>query len=182
MFLSIVTRTHNRPDMLARNMASIQAQSCQDLEHVILHDSAGRGIAWANGQYARYAPALSGEYVMMLDDDNVLCDPDAVAILRKAAASGADILQFRADVGPHGILPNENSWMKPPRIYNVDGHTLAVKRSAWLTHIDMFGGDRCADFRFIAALWESECSVEWLDVVLVKAMAVGSLGWTAQEF
>ena len=42
MFLSIVTRTHNRPDMLARNMASIQAQSCWARPgHVILQILAG---------------------------------------------------------------------------------------------------------------------------------------------
>ena len=47
--------------------------------------------------------------------------------------------------------------MKPPRIYNVDGHARS-QAVGMATHIDMFGGDRCADFRFIAALWESNAS------------------------
>lgn len=177
MFLSIVTRTHNRPEMLRRNMESVAAQTCQDLEHVILHDAVGRGLQWANGQYQRYAPALSGDYVLMLDDDNVLAHPEAVATMLAASGCKPHILQFMADVGPNGILPHEQCWMAEPQIYHVDGHTLAVRRDVWLAHVHHFSGDKCADYRFIRALWDSGVTVEWIDSVLVVALGVGSLEW-----
>lgn len=178
MFLSIVTRTHNRPDMLRCNMESVAAQTCQDLEHVILHDSVGRGLQWANSQYARYAPALSGDYVLMLDDDNVLAHSEAVATMLAASECKPDIIQFRAEVGPNGILPHDECWKAAPQIYHVDGHTLAVRRDKWLEYIGYFGGDRCADYRFIRALWDGGATVQWVDSVLVTALGVGSLQWT----
>lgn len=178
MFLSIVTRTHNRPELLTRNMASVAAQTEQDLEHIILHDPVGRGIEWANAQYGRYGWALSGEYVLMLDDDNVLSEVDAVAALKATASiSNADVIQFMADVGPNGVLPHDLSWQNPPQQYHVDGHTIAVRRDVWLEHIGAFDGPRCADYRFLRALWDANVSVAHVDRILVEALAVGGLGW-----
>lgn len=49
-FLTVITRTYKRPGLLARNQASLAAQTDPDFEQILLVDDAGRGVAWANAQ------------------------------------------------------------------------------------------------------------------------------------
>ena len=78
--------------------------------------------------------------------------------LRKACRISAQTFCNFVLMLAHGILQNENSWMKHTDLQRGWSHRSQSSGLTWLTHIDMFGGDRCADFRFIAALWESNAA------------------------
>src|SRR4030067_3647749 len=69
-FLTIVTRTFRRPVGLARCIDSVARQSDPDVEHIILHDSIGRGVGWSYENLRSAQPG--GEYVFILDDDDYL--------------------------------------------------------------------------------------------------------------
>jgi hypothetical protein len=71
MFLEVLTRCYRRPGLLAANQASLRAQTCADWTQTLLVDEEGRGIAWSYVNMAGYAPHLVGEYVWILDDDDL---------------------------------------------------------------------------------------------------------------
>lgn len=170
-FLSIVTRHMvSRPAWYAEHCASLDNQTCQDYEHVVITDEVGRGLQWANGQLYEHRDAPQGEYVLILDDDDQLADPGAVATL-KAAVSGADVLVFKGEHGPRlGTLPTSLVWGKEPVFGHISAQDFIVRREVWRRHIAAFARPIAGDYSFLTALWEhGGYSVQWLDRVLVKA-------------
>ena len=70
-FLEIVTRCFRRPTLLQKNIEALAAQTCDDWEQTFLIDDIGRGVNWANESLAGYAPHLTGQYIWLLDDDDI---------------------------------------------------------------------------------------------------------------
>ncbi len=65
--VSVVIPTHNRPELLKRAVASVQAQTYQDFELIVIEDADSRGGGWARNQGIKKA---TGEWVAFLDDDD----------------------------------------------------------------------------------------------------------------
>ena len=74
-FLSIVTRCFKRPSLLERNKESVYNQLDQDWEHIFIVDDIGMGMEAANKALALNKHLISGEYVFILDDDDILVLP-----------------------------------------------------------------------------------------------------------
>ena len=73
-FLSVYTPTFRRPTLLAQCRASVLSQT-EPVQHVIVHDDVGIGIDGDAPATSRTTPQkCTGEYVMVLSDDNVLLD------------------------------------------------------------------------------------------------------------
>lgn len=171
-FLSIVTRhMASRPRMFARCLESLKVQTCQDFEHVVLADEVGRGMAWANRQFFEHRALPQGEYVLILDDDDELATPEAVAILKAAAeASQADIIVFYGEHGERlGRLPTANVWGKAPLYSQISGQDFITRREVWYRHIAAYGAERAGDFAFLSEVWRCGYCVHWLGDVLVRA-------------
>ena len=173
-FLSIVTRyMPARRQMMERCETSIKAQTCTDYEWLVLRDDMGRGMVWANAQFDRHRDRVSGRYVLMLDDDDMLASPEAVATLRDAADENPGVIVFRADHAGHGILPRADVWGGSPVYGSISGQDFITRRDYWLDNIAEFRGSHDADFRYMSALWAARPRIVWLDKVIVATQQIG---------
>ena len=166
-FLEILTRTFNaRPRMFAAHRASLAAQTDQDFVHTPLVVEAGRGIGYATEQMARYAPNLVGDYIFVLDDDDLLTLPAFVAGLKEIAILYApDVIMVRMDHGAGRILPSDR-WGKSPRVSEIGISAFVVRRDVWQAHAGaMIPGKYTSDFEFISSIWRDRPAVYWWDVV-----------------
>ena len=117
MSVSVVIATYQRPEQLARAVASVHAQTVP-VELVVVPDETPReqyptephafwcvkGVPPRNAGLDRAA----GDWVLVLDDDDEL-EPDAVATLL-AETENADVVYGRSEVATFGKL---GTW--PPR-------------------------------------------------------------------
>jgi glycosyltransferase involved in cell wall biosynthesis len=175
-FLSIVTRCCRRPVALARNQASLTAQSDPDWEQILIVDDASAGVLMANRSLAEHKRRVSGQYVMILDDDDYLIDSGLVERLRKIVVEhDPDIIMIRMD-GPYGILPNQG-WEKEPMLNDIGSPNYVVRSEIWKAHIEAFDGVP-GDYPFAAELFRHNYTVHWCDVVAVK---VPQRGWGRAE-
>lgn len=169
MFLTIMTRTFKRPKALARNKESLSAQTDQDFEQVIIVDEEGVGVERANLFFAENADLVKGDYVMMLDDDGQLFNPDAIALLKQAVGRyNPDVVIYKSEY-PWGDLP-EKCWMtsRCPVWGDIGGGSLIVRSDIWKKYIYTFRG-LPGDYQFICNLFGVGCSIHWLDEVLTIA-------------
>lgn len=174
-FLTIVTRCYKRPQMLRRNQASLDAQTCSDWEQLLIIDDVGRGVGWANAQFAVHADDVSGDYVLMLDDDDMLARNDAIAKLKDATWDNPHMVFFRGDHLQNGILPTGEVWQKAPKATHVSGQDFITRADVWRKHIGAFAQQSMGDIAFLNALWSDVTDVTWLDELVVQVQRV-SLG------
>lgn len=178
-FLEIVTRhLATRPNMLAANQASIEAQTDADWVQTLLIDEVGRGVPWANVNLGRYAPRLEGKYIWVLDDDDVcMCDKlvaDVKAIVRE---HDPDVVMMRADHDRLGILPSARNWKRYPVKTGIGMSNFIVRRAVWQRHAPAaFTAELCADYRLISAIFDAGHSIHWWDRVVMRCQRQNSLG------
>ena len=171
MFLSVVTRCHpNRPKYFADNAASLARQTCRDFEHVIIQDSVGRGVGWANAQLQHANP--KGDYVMVLDDDDYLTCPGAIETLKEATAERPEIVLFKVDHKGLGILPSAKVWKKKPVGGHIGSCDFIVRRDVWNQHIAAFAQPMNGDIAFLRSLWRDGIDAVWLDSQLAAVQRI----------
>lgn len=176
-FLSIVTRTHKRPFALGQCIASVQDQADQDLEHIIIEDTEGLGVAESFRLLLKAKPA--GRYVMILDDDNLLAHPSAVSDLHAVADEyHPDVIVFRMNNAEMGILPDTYVWQREPLVAHIDGQTVAVRRHVWKACIPAVLGPHNApiyesDFWYLQEVWKRTRCIHWLDQIEILVSRVG---------
>jgi hypothetical protein len=173
-FLEVLTRCYKRPVMLAANQAGLQAQSSADWQQTLLVDDVGRGVAWANGRLAEYAPDLVGDYIWVLDDDDECIVPTLVNDLYVTATLYApDVIMLRMDHKERGVLPDSKHWGKPPVRAHIGASAFVISRYIWMTHARAWAsGTYDADFEFINAVWQSKPRVYWHDVVASRVQRI----------
>jgi hypothetical protein len=172
-FLEILTRTFNaRPHLLRINQDSLQRQTVPDWMQTLLIDDVGRGIDWASENLAAYAPNLVGEYVWILDDDDTCILSTLVAELKAiAAANDPDVIMLRMDHGAGRCLPGDDTWLEPPVLGQIGCSAFVVRRAVWQAHaVAMAHGHYASDYDLIAAIWKSQPTVYWHDVVASRVM------------
>lgn len=170
-FLSIVTRhLLSRAALLAANQASLAAQTDRDFAQQVLVDTHYRGVAWANYAMRQYANAPVGEFVLMLDDDDLLADAETVAALH-AAAPGADLIIARVHHGPAiGVLPDV--WDRLPERGHIGGSSVVCRRDVWQQAAPHWGYKYAGDYDFVCAAFEAAQQPVWLDRVIVKVQRI----------
>lgn len=172
MLLEVLTRCYKRPRMLAANQASLDAQTDDDWQQTLLVDDVGRGIAWSYQNLAAYAPNLEGDYIWLLDDDDVCIHPTLFAELRVIAeAHSPDVIFVRMDHGERGVLPNE-CWGCEPKHGDIGCSAYVVRRQVWQAHAKHFGAHYAGDFDFIRAIWNSKPTIFWHDVIASRVQRI----------
>jgi hypothetical protein len=164
MFLEIITRTFGqRPGLLRRNRDSLAALASADWAQTILLDDGARGCAWANANLATVAAV--GDYVWVLDDDDLCVCPDLIEQLRPYA--GAYVIMLRAEHADFGTLPHEENWQKRPVLADIGFSNFVVRGDIWNLYRDEFAklAVYAADFYYIDLLWRQKFPFAWLDVV-----------------
>lgn len=171
-FLSVVTRCYRRPNMLAKNVASLDGQSDADFEQIFLIDEQGVGVYGANAALARAQPR--GEYVLILDDDDMLGDTEAIAVLRQAVTENnrPQLVIFRARHDRLGLLPSPRSWGKGPQLGHIGSCDFIAERALWQRHIAAFGVPAAGDYAFARSMWREGPDVVWLDRELAAVQRI----------
>lgn len=154
--------------MFAACCESLTTQTSDDWTHTVLHDDEGRGVPWANRNLADYADKLVGQYVWILDDDDVCTYDYLVEQLRDFTRR--DVIMLRGDYGPrHPVLPEFELWGKPPLCAHIGMSCFIVRREVFQAHANAFRVDRMADCRFIQSVFDSRrWAVGWWNVVAMK--------------
>jgi glycosyltransferase involved in cell wall biosynthesis len=121
--ISIVTPTRNRPELLARSIESVRAQSLEAWEMVVIDDGDGSGLR-------------------MVEQIN---DPRVIAVLNPGSGhveARNMALELARGAFIH-LLDDDDRWADPQhleRVVNTLGRTSGlVFRHGWLVHEDNFG-------------------------------------------
>lgn len=180
-FLEILTRhLSSRPTLFERNQASVD-QLGGDWVQTILIDDNHQGVNWANRQLRDYGPDLIGDYIWILDDDDVCIRPTLVEELQAIAAeSDPDVIMMRMDHGPRGILPDGDHWGGLPAHGHIGCSAYVVRRSLWQACADAWRDVYYADYEFATALFAQDPAVEWFDVIASRVQQIG-LGRSEKE-
>lgn len=167
-FLTFYVPTYKRPKMLADCLASIKAQSDRDYEVVLIRDEVGIGIDGMYGDIRNHAQEVSGDYVFVLSDDNLVTDTDFVKGLKEQAADSPDVIVFKNQIV--GVLPS--IWEGAPELGQIDLSCFAVRRDIWQKHAADWGECYAGDYYFIRALWDAGYRFKWWDKLVIRAQKI----------
>ena len=186
-FITFVVRHHaGRPTFLQENRESLEMQTDPDWNRLVITDTVGYKIWGADKVLWFTREFVTGDYVMVLDDDDRLLDSEFVAKMKKIAEEhDPDVIAFKFwwPVGWRKIeyLPDDRYWGKRP----VRGHWGScchiVKRELWQKYIRWFGwnpsqdaGARGGDFWFIQKLWDESSKFYFHDEIMGEVQEIGN--------
>lgn len=158
--------------MLADCVASVEAQSCPDWEQVIVRDEVGIGIGGMFGEIERHTDELHGEYVYVLQDDDVIVDSEFVGGLKRFADEQGmpDVVIVRSRKGP---LDLPMVWEAAPAMGMIDLANYVVRRDVFVRFAGCFGQRYAGDFDFIDAVWRSGARFAWCTRYASMAQQIG---------
>ena len=164
--IAFVTRVHpQRPEMLKACIDSVKMQTDNDYIHVIYRDDktkGGYGILLAN-QSLIGVPAIDARYVMILDDDNMLIDPNFVKDFKKIVNDNDPEIVFYKVVIGGCVYPPPDFWEKSPAPRQIDSHCFAVRLDMWRKYIHILGEGVCGDYSFISKCYKNTENHFWFD-------------------
>lgn len=175
MFLEILTRhLATRAGLLARCRASLDGQTDADWVQTVLIDDVGRGVPWANANLGRYAPHLEGDYIWVLDDDDVcMCDTLVADVKQVVRETDADVVMVKGEINRFGVLPDH--WGETPTYCHVAMPNFILRRAVWQKHAPMLSetvGETGlgADYRLIRDVFDAGTyRIAWLDRVVMRS-------------
>jgi hypothetical protein len=175
-FLSIYTPTHRRPTLLATCRQSIQDQTIREqIQHVVVEDLEGVGIGGMFAEIQFHVGELRGQYVYVLQDDDVLAGPDVVGRLRVfAIANKTPGVVMVRNKKRSMIMPTY--WGERPRRNHVDLGSYVVRQDVFAAHAADFAPQYQGDFAFIDAVWEAGWRFTWCDLHFARALGDPGLG------
>jgi len=171
-FLSILTRhLPQRAAMLKINKASLAMQSCQDFEQLLAIDGLGQGWKHAAEMLADMARDATGDYVLILDDDDIMLNADGVKLIKEAAGSAPAAVIFRGYHADLGILPNDNIWMRRPGLAQIGSFDFITRRDVFCDLVETaVSNGYTNDFGIIDGVFERGLPVTWLNVLVCAVM------------
>lgn len=176
-FLTIVTRCHRATEILTVNVGSVDAQTDQDMEHILLWDPIkSSSVERANKNLGKFKDLISGEWVYVLDDDDQLIYPTFVEELRKIVDQfNPSVVMVKAVISElHQRLLPEPWGSGPPVFCRVSSLNFIVRADIWKKHIHHFGTPTAGDYNFINKVWESErFKFYWWDKLVAYAPRTG---------
>jgi hypothetical protein len=174
-FLTILTRVHpGRPECLKRNIANVKGQTFNDIQHLLLKPKVeptgtGRERAAAVG-YLIYGArnAVNGQYVMQLDDDDMIASPDFVQKIHDVvtADSSIDMIIFKCRLGD-SVLPKPYLWNRRIlRVSEIAGPNILVRwdvyqKAAREWTVPIYE----SDFLYIEECARVAKNIKWLNII-----------------
>ena len=167
-FFSIITRTMpGRAALLERCQRSVSEQTFTRVEHMILRDEVGVGVAVAQKMLWDAQP--QGEYVFVLDDDDYLSANDVLdklhleLILAKPRPPFAVVKVSHGDLG---MMPLSWQGEGVPREGWITVSNVVVENAVWHSQREHFGERYAGDYDFAKSLFDSFAPI-WIDLDLV---------------
>jgi len=175
-FLSIVTRHHpRRPKMFELNTISVSSQKDKDFEHVILYDFIGIGSAKANQMFFQNKESVLGDYVFMLDDDDIFISDEFVGDIKKIVKENnrPGIIFVRMLIND-SLLPTTNLVWGKDILYkhHIGTSCFVMRNDLWQDNIHLFSATQIGDFDFINCVFEKKPTVFWQDKIYSKTLRV----------
>lgn len=172
--IAFITRVHpKRPEMLKVCRKSVKAQTDNDYIHIIhRHDKTEDGYGGvAANRSLKYVRPIYARYVMVLDDDDMLVEPDFVKIFKGIVdKDNPEIVFFKGIVLGNKTFPTEQTWRKFPSRGSIASFCFAVRRDIWKKYISYFGGRgrRGGDFYFLSYCYRGTKDHIWLDHIVAQ--------------
>lgn len=167
-FLTILTRCYKRPKALRECLTSIAFQSDQDIEHILIKDTVGQGLLWANTQIAKSKDTVHGQYVMVLDDDDYLTDPDLVKRLKEQV-----LPDMPAAVIVKGKIKDNTyptCWKEHPKRGQIGSCNLIARQDIYKKHCHKWQAPKAGDFFYADSIFsEVGDQVDWWDTLAFQA-------------
>lgn len=179
--IAFITRVHpKRPNMLKVCIDSVKMQTDDDYVHIIHRDDKtknGYGKFMANKSFIKIT-SIDAKYVMVLDDDDMLINPDFIQIFRKAInGNKPEIIFFKGKINGFGTYPLPSAWKKPPIFGAIASFCFAVRLDIWKRYIHEFGKRKSGgDFCFISLCYKNTKNRIWLDCIVSKTQKKVGLG------
>jgi len=178
-YLSVITRTCRRPRQLALNIASLKAQTHAEYEHIILVDDDGAGLEAANRRISETAGRARGEWVMVLDDDDIITEVTLIRELRhfQDFKGNPDMVAWRI-WRVQSLAPKPCAWNLPPKEIDVaNGHMVcncfAVRRQLYDDTIHAFNRAAAGDQSWLKAILAKQPNIFWWDQIVSHNLTIG---------
>lgn len=167
-FLSVITRHLNsRPNMLKINQASLRMQSDLDYEQIIQVDEIGRGWQYAHIMQQQAALKAQGDYVLTLDDDDILINADAIRLWKEATKNNPPGVIHQSWIGDLGPLPDAAHWQKRPEMGFIGSDSFILRKDILIEYLGQIEGHYASDYDLIWPIYRDHGSeIVWLEQIL----------------
>ena len=119
---------------------------------------------------------IRGRYVLILDDDDRLCNPEAIARLKKLAAlatPGPDVIVFKAWHDRLGLLPTDRVFTeRQPYPCEIGSCDLIIERELWRRNIRFFDYPKMGDYKFIEAVFQENPLALFCNEAMAEVMRI----------
>ena len=163
--LTILTRAYARPAGLHRCKMSLEIQTDQDFEQIIIEDKIGQGLPWANQQIALAADKINGDWVYILDDDDFLiCETfvaDFKAYLKDNSVSPYEIVLVKGWILERE-MPTMWETIKLDR-KQIGSPNFIVSKQLFEAHCSYWNVNRAGDYNFIRRASMNCSGLKWWD-------------------
>jgi len=180
--IAFVTRVHpKRAKMLKVSIDSVKTQTDNDYIHIIYKNDKtknGYGVIWAN-ERLKYVSPIDARYVMILDDDDMLIEPDFVKIFKETInGKNPEIVFFKGIVLGRGICPRTVIWGKRPSRGGIASFCFAIRLDVWKKHVHRFNrrGRSGGDYYFISYCYSDTKDHIWLDCIIAQTQRKAGRG------
>lgn len=172
LFLSIITRTCDRPKMLSENIESVKRQTERSIEQIFIVDRQRKGIQIADKSFVGNRARVDGSYVAILDDDCWLIDDKYAETLKRFVEDNryptVTLFRSKRPAGPPSnqtVFPTREVWGKRPLHQTTNCLCYIVKAEAWKKRIEYFGVKNWGgDWWFLDALINKDkLDYVWMD-------------------
>jgi hypothetical protein len=146
-----------------------QTEPCQ---HVIVEDKVGLGVGGMYRDIQNHVHKVTGDYVLVLSDDNCFHDDEVVEDLKRfvfAQEATPEVVIWRGSL--QGILVPK-LWGQRPKIAHIDLSNFVVRRDIWTRHADDWPDSYEGDYHFIAKLWDEGYRFDWMQRDAYYAMRI----------
>lgn len=164
--------------MLLESLASAYEQTCTDFNHVIMVDTVGIGVPRANKMFVQNAYRITGEYVLILDDDDMFSTDQAIARLAEVAEwDEPGMVIFRCDHGSGlGVLPFPEIFENKtkPKPSGIGTCSYIMRRDIFEATIENFARRLGGDYLFFMAAYGACEHVVYLKEQLTKVQRISN--------
>jgi glycosyltransferase involved in cell wall biosynthesis len=193
--INILIRTSNRPLFFNQCIQSIKIQTYGKINYLISVDNRADekyvrpekyhhmeklpkekkwsifdGIKVGHAPYNLYLNTLMSQvsegWIMYLDDDDMLADPNSISQIAKHIRTEDDLILWRVGFPKGALVPNHQNFGQAPKCFNISTigflfHSKYIPVAKW----DEYG---CSDYRVVARLYKVIPHKVWINKVFTK--------------
>jgi glycosyltransferase involved in cell wall biosynthesis len=162
----------SRAAFLEINKLSLKTQEDPDFEQIIRVDDQGRGWAYIHQMLVDSIPDIHGQYVLTLDDDDMLINARAIRLLKEITPHQPPAVIYKVWLNELGILPSNGQWMRQPKLANITACGFVLRQDIFREYVPKLPPAHYAsDYDLIRAVWDDYADeIEWLDMLMCWAI------------